>query len=273
MTYWTDRPPTWQPSDAEYYGSGLVGSTALKRFVEDRQEYHRDDPVEVTDAMLRGRAVDCALTEPDTFDARFYEDNGVAASAIKWGHVQRPGEGLSPPLWEQVESSVASAWFNAQARRFVNELPGLSQACHRWTHPSGIECRARWDRCIATDDGPGFVELKNWDWKGAPSGHVDEICRRRTHCQCALYSDGFMDLWRCVPHVIVVIVPPSGAWVRSVPMSRELLEVGRRDNDADLYAMAECRRTGDWSNPADNALEYAYPPGWVKRESEQRHGN
>ena len=48
MAYWTDQPPTWQPTEAEYYASDLVGSTALRSFTKDRQAYCRGDETKET---------------------------------------------------------------------------------------------------------------------------------------------------------------------------------------------------------------------------------
>ena len=268
MTYWLGTPPTWTPTEAEYYTNrDLVGSSALARFARDRRAFSRGEEVKVTAAMLRGRVVDCALTEPEPFQARYGVETAALKSAKEWGH--RDTTLVPKAVVEAAMTSVAALCGNAQAMVLLRGA-GLSQVCHRWTHPSGVECRMRLDRAIPTQHGPGFVDLKNWD---IDRNRIEsEICRRGAHRQAALYSQGFADLWSVEPYVVLVIVPPSGAWVESVPLSPELLELGRLDVDADLYAMAECRRTGDWSNPRDKTLTYARPPRWAVIESEKRHG-
>lgn len=272
MTYWTDTPPTWQPTETEYYASAAVGSTALSHFAEDRQAWNRDrdKPRKMTAAVLRGSLLDCMVTQPDKVDSRFMLNAPGLSQAIAWGYVQGGGTLVSKEIMEQCRVAWSALNSNANVYRLLGELPGISQPCHRWTHPSGIECRFRLDRTILTAKGPTVVELKNWEIEQDRVSAT--INQRRTYRQAALYCQGFQDLWGVVPHYVLVIVPPSGAWVTTTPLSPEILEIGRLDVDADLYAMAECLRTGDWSNPKDLEMEYVYPSGWVKRESEQRHG-
>lgn len=270
MTYWLDTPPTWRPTEAEYYASPAVGSSALSRFVKDRESYHRGDKAGMTNAMLRGRVVDCAITEPERLKERYYPDVLAKQAAREWGYIEKTGEPVPEKVWREAMTSIAALGLNALAMNLLCG-PGLSQVCHRWTHPSGMECRFRIDHATATADGrPVIVDLKSWDID--PDRIRDEIQKRGTHRQMALYSQGFADLWTPEPDVLLVVVPPSGAWVESVPLSRKFLEMGRLDVDADLYAMAECQQTGDWSNPRSKTLNEARPSRWAVLESEQRHG-
>lgn len=278
MSYWLETPP-WRPTEADYYASSSVGSSALALFGRDREAFARGEQIEMTAAMLRGRVIDCAMLEPEHFAARYGLETDSLRSAVDWGH--RETAMVPEAILKAAAASVAALCGNAQALSLLCG-PGLSQVCHRWTHPSGIEVRIRLDRAIMTAKGPdrpgdpgpgGFVDLKSWDVE--PQRIESYICQWGAHRQAALYSQGYEDLWGTwgtPPHVVLVIVPPSGAWVESVPLSAELLEIGRRDVDADLYAMAECRRTGDWSNPRSKSLTYAYPPRWVVIESQRRHG-
>lgn len=267
MNYWLETPPTWKPTEAEYYASAAVGSSALALFARDREAFARREEVEMTDAMLRGRVVDCAVLEPEHFAARYGLETDALRSATDWGH--RETALVPEPVLKAAAASVAALCGNALALSLLCG-PGLSQVCHRWTHPSGIEVRMRLDRVIMTAKGGGFAELKSWDIDPRRIDAV--ICERGAHHQAALYSLGYEDLWGVVPHVVMVVVPPSGAWVVSRPLSAKMLETGRLDVDADLYAMADCRRTGDWSNPRGKTLTYADPPRWVVIESERRHG-
>ncbi len=276
MSYWLESPPTWRPTEAGYFASTAVGSSALALFARDREAFARSEQTEMTDAMLRGRVIDCWMLEPEHFAARYGLETGALRSAVDWGH--RETTLVPETVLRAAAASVTALCGNAQALSLLCG-PGLSQVCHRWTHPSGIEVRMRLDRAIMTTKGPdrlgdpgpgGFVDLKSWDVD--PQRIESYICRWGAHRQAALYSQGYEDLWSATPHVVLVIVPPSGAWVESVPLSAKLLEIGRLDVDADLYAMAECRRTGDWSNPRSKTLKYAHPPRWVVIESERRHG-
>lgn len=286
MTYWLQTPPIWQPTESEYYASTAVGSTARALFAKDREAYHRGDKVEVTDVMLRGNVIDCAITEPERLKERYYPDMPAKQAAREWGYIEKVGQPVPEKVWREAMTSIAALGLNDLAMNLLRG-PGLSQVCHRWAHPSGIECQMRLDR--ATDAAgvdvagrairrPVIVDLKNWDVE--PDRIEAEIVRRSAHHQMALYSQGFQDLWGVVPEVILVIVPPSGAWVESVQLGwwkdpeqliPGFLEIGRCDVDADLYAMAECRRTGDWSNPRGKTLKEAHPPRWAVLESERRH--
>lgn len=267
MSYWLEIPPTWTPTEAEYYASANIGSSALALFARDREAFGRGEQVEMTDAMLRGRVVDCAMLEPEHFAARYGLETDALRAAVDWGH--RETALVPEAVLEAAAASVAALCGNAQARSLLCG-PGLSQVCHRWTHPSGIEVRMRLDRVIDTAKGSGFAELKSW--KVDPHRIENYICQWGAHRQAALYSQGYDDLWGVVPHVVLVIAQAEGAWVESIPLSAELLEIGRLDVDADLYAIAECQRAGDWSNPRSKTLNYAYPPRYTVIESKRRHG-
>ena len=171
--YWIETSPTWTPGESEYYDSEFVGSSALALFARDRQAFHRGDEMPVTNAMLRGRVVDCAITEPEALNERYGIRTDAREGALAWGHVAPTlvPEGLA----EAAMASVKALFDNALATALLNG-PGLSQVCHHWTHPSGTECRFRLDRAIMTGKGPGFVDLKNWDIDR--SRIADEICRR-----------------------------------------------------------------------------------------------
>lgn len=278
VTYWLDRP-TWQPTTEEYFASPYLGSGAAAAFAANREKFRASaGRKEQTEAMLRGSVLDCAVTEPDQFASRYALETDAMKAAVVLGLAGQ--ELVKPTVLEKAASSYAALWRNAQACSLFGR-PGLSQVCHHWTHTSGIELRMRLDRATMLAKGPVIVDLKNWEIN--PDRLPDEIARRGIDRQMAQYHQGFQDLWPEIcaewrtadfdpPHVILVVVPPSGEWVRTRPMDPEFLRLGKLDLDADFEAMMECNRTGDWSNPEDHSLEYVRAPWWRVIQSERRHG-
>jgi len=152
MSYWLESPPTWRPAEAEYFASDNVGSSALALFARDREAFVRGAQIEMTDAMLRGRVIDCAMLEPELLSARYGLETDALQAAIDWGH--RETALVPEAVLKAAGVSVTALCGNALALSLLCG-PGLSQVCHRWTHPSGIEVRMRLDRAIDTAKGGG----------------------------------------------------------------------------------------------------------------------
>ena len=266
---------TWKPTDAEYFGSRmLVGSGSIELFRKNRPAWKawlEDGQDEQTDAMILGSVVDCKLLEPEKFDERYHEAHEAKAAAARWGFLPARTSTPAPKaILDQADRIVEAVHRNKPAAEIIN-APGLAQACHRWTHPSGMPCRLRYDKVWEADRDPphAVMELKVWTCK--PHRIINEIYDRGAHRQQALYRQGFLDLWGVAPPVVLVVASSDASWVDVSTMDERFLEMGRQDVDAALADMRECLETQDFSNPRDKNLGNHEPAFWMERDTEKRH--
>lgn len=258
--FWEVTPPTWRPTDAEYYGTPyLVGSSALKTFRRSRKLFkaiHVDRTTPEpppSKEMVLGSAVDCLLTEPEAYAERFTVRDDAGPDTAGWGWPSRQAISLADAERADRISQAVLADEDA-AGLFLGE--GLSQMRHRWIDDLGVFCRTAWDRAVEVKGEPCCVELKTWTLRENDSSRSRKLTDYQTAEQMAFQERGGLDLLGVRPgHVMVVV---NSIWPHDVHVFRlsdRRMAKARDRVGADLRALGECIVTNNWAAPSRGELE------------------
>lgn len=228
-----------------------------------RQEHGRED----TPALLLGRAIHCAILEPERWGrdyvARPYFGDGrtKAAKAAKADFLAglAPGtEVLSADEYELAERVAEEVRAHPVARALLAE--GRTEEVITWTdEETGVPCKGRLD-LIA----PTFVlDVKTTRmptlWRIA-----SDAASYRYHGQLAFYFDGAIAA-RAIPHdaelpriLAVQTVEPFD--VIPTHLGAEFLERGRAHYRELLRLYLECKAADWWPGIAPQPVELPMPP-------------
>ena len=246
-------------------------------------------------AMQLGRAVHCAVLEPDEFPRRYmlYPSSFLAREDLN--RATKAGKEFEADWLSADPSRVrvadAAAWKRAV---FSTEFPGVevldvtdyqtalairdavrshgpaiarltdgaAEQVLQWVDEStGRACKARCDWISAS----AIVDLKTTAWL-TPGRWSTEVARRQYHVQLAWYLDGARAAGHTAHEGVLVGVesaPPYDVGVWS--LDSDALGLGRETYRAWLDRLATCERTGNWPGcyPQEETLglpRWAYGP-------------
>lgn len=226
--------------------------------------YARDAARPDTRTLAFGRAVHCAVLEPERFSSQF---------AVYDGH-RRGRE------WDQFRERYGHLTIlSADEQRSVVEVASAVRShpvAARYLHGISAEVPVTWTdratglRCKARLDGVGSAIL---DLKTARTAHPRQFAaaaaRMGYHCQLAWYRQGWAEATGDVLPAVLLVAekdPPYDVAVYS--LDEDALYAGERECAELIARVAECERTNHWPGqmPDESPLEL---PGWVWGDDEE----
>jgi hypothetical protein len=153
---------------------------------------------------------------------------------------------------------------------FLRKTKGHCEAMLVWADPSGVICKARFDKIIPRDEGPWY-----WvDLKTTRSIDADDFERSIRdywyHTQNAFYRRG----WQCaqLPDARSIIIAVENAPPYSVT-TFEFRETTQRIADETVNAWltewAACEQSGNWPHRVFQEPTQIGLPKWIEKQYEQ----
>lgn len=249
------RAPGFYPNvpEGEYHADPALSSTGLRKvlttpahFRAYTQEEQRDTP-----ALLLGRAVHCAVLEPERY-ARDYApapevDRRTKAGKATWEQFQADHPHatiLKADDAATVEAMAQAVREHPTAALLLTE--GEPELSAWWEDPeTGVPCRARFD-WLRRGDALG-VDLKTAQDAG-PRAFERAIQTHGYHVQAAFYSAGFQAIagepLRDFAFICVEKAPPFA--VACYRLDDAAMDEGHRRVREGLRRYAECLERGEW---------------------------
>lgn len=250
------------PADQYHTGPGYsISQLDLVRRAPGLVQWARNSPYTGSDAADIGTAVHCLLLEPDEFARRYVVEpvfnrrtNAGKADAEAFAVNNHDRLIISADDHEQILAMQASVMAHPDARALLT-MPGESESSIYWTDPTtGLLCRCRPDRWARSHRI--MIDVKTTDDAAKFHWSVRDY---RYDVQAAFYSDGAAAVGEPVDVFVFVVVGKRremGRYpVRVIELDPATIEAARAEYQQDLYAVAECERTGAWSG-----VEFMIPP-------------
>ena len=249
----------------KYEDIEAVNFSTLKAMAVSPLAYHyaTQMPRQDTPAMLLGRAVHCAVLEPEAFDDRFLVYPGRRAGKDwKEFKAKYPGAEIIKPeqriLALNIRDAVRS---NPEAMKYLTG--GVAEASLEWDAGNGIRAKGRVDYIQ-----PGtLVELKTTRTIDARRFYAD-AARKFYHVQMPWYQWGATDSGFDVSNVVMIRVQneaPFDVIVDKVPLA--VLAEGETVYMQWLDRLAECLESDTWPGIQPEEGEYQLP-AWAKAEED-----
>ncbi len=291
----TQYPPGVYRSlaEADYRAAPAVANSDLKlmrrspaHFYAARLDPDREPEVDTPD-KIAGRALHCAILEPDDFENRYIyvpEDaprdlrqhrnakdpsQSTKDSIAWWDDFTNCAEGktiLTKRVATQVRKAGAKIAAHPEVRGWL-ALPGLSEESVFAIDPeTGEPVKCRTDRRIITQDGMHVViDLKT------TTDARDQAFERTAYqfgyfAGAAFYSD--VPAWAGLPPVDLYLLlaferDNPGAGVAVYEIAADEIARGRREYRPALDLYHHCKTMGEWPG-YDSAVRRLLYPGWAK---------
>lgn len=169
-------------------------------------------------------------------------------------------------------TAMAEAIGNCRSAEAFVTAPGKCEVSALWKDaPTGLMCKARFDRLASVGDDDVIVELKttrdasiNWFGKDAHSlGYA---------MQAASYCRGLEVITDELPlHVIIAVENQPPHAVAVYMLNDESMHLGLREYRSHLETYAECLRTGKWPGYPDK-IQVLDLPAWAARDIKDEGG-
>lgn len=255
----------WHPDSYEEYDA-LEGVrwTNLAFMAQSPAHYQEALARRYDNLTLRlGRAVHCALLEPDVFRERFVcytggrRDKRIKAyQAFLAEH--RGADVLTTEEMAHVVATAAAVRRHPVARRWIE---GAHEQTVVWTDPdTGLRCKARCDTITV----PKLVELKSTQ-DGDPRRFANRAAGLRYHCGLAFHLDGARAAGHELdPEPLIIVVesrPPYDCQVFS--LIEHAVLAGRNEYRRLLQRVAECNASGQWPGRSPAEVVPLALPEWA----------
>jgi len=221
-------------------------------------------PREDTPAMLMGRAVHCAVFEPDAFDSRFvvYADGRRAGKTWEAFKTANLGAEILKPEERLTALAMRDAVRgNPMAAPYLTD--GLAEVTIEWD-AQGIPAKGRIDWI-----GPEgvLVELKTTR-DVTPRRFQAQAADLAYHAQVAWYKWGAIQAGFEIGAVKIIAVenlPPYDVIVYDVPLP--VLAEGEKKFFGWLDRLAECTAKDEWPGMESEEIEFRLP-AWAKSDDD-----
>lgn len=278
---------------AGYHGWDAASNSRLGRLAKSPAHLraYMDAPSKDTDALRLGRAIHCAILEPDDFPSRYALAEQCAAPKkdgtrcsnpglfihreIGWVcgvHVKGWGNGVSTetetlsPEDHAICMGLRDSAYRSETVRSLLTGSGEVELSMLWEEAtSGVLCKARWDRHSPDLPGGVIVDLKTT--RSALRRDFERtIFGLRYHCQGGLYLDSARARKLPARHYVIIAAekePPfavapyrltEGATDAGMDQLRPLLQLYRR-----------CQESGEWPAYPDVVQDIGLPD-WAWRQ-------
>lgn len=248
------------PAALYHQRNGHVASkTALEHFRKSPAHYlawHQGQRDIDTPAMAFGRAMDCALFEPEVFAASY-------AVMPEFGDCRRKEPKEARDAWRLENRD--KTWLTAEDAKLIGAMAesirrhslhralegGAAQVTLQWTDPAtGVKCKGRADYHLPS---LGIaVDLKTTE-DASPRGFARSVAKYGYHRQDAFYRRGFAAAGQEIDQFLFVAVekvPPFAVGIYTIDADA----LWRADDSIskDLAQFAECVRLDEWPGYSDD---------------------
>jgi hypothetical protein len=241
-----NMPELVQIPFADYKAIDAVNWSSLRwmRQSPAHYRYHLDHPQEDTTSAAFGRAVHCAVFEPDRLPLDFPVFKGARRAGKEW-QAFRAVHGADATIlkvneYERCLGVRDAVRAHPTAAKFLRA--GHAEATATWTdEATGLRCKGRLD--FVSTSIPALVDLKSTH---DLAGLGPAAARYGWNCQLALYSMGLRALGFDLPVRVVAVETKAPFAVRVLTLHADDLWRGEREVAELLAKVADCRERGSW---------------------------
>lgn len=227
----------------DYLAWDAVSNSALSRFA--RVPAAAFVPIEDSDDLRLGRAVHCAVLEPERFSDAYrmkqYNGSTKEGKAEKARAIKAGIELFSPGDWRDLCGMAESVRHHPAASAILAE--GEAEVSLLWhDHETGLRCKARIDWLA-----PGLpCDLKTTR-DSSPVGFGNSVARLRYHVQQAHYRAGLEALGQLSDGFVFIAVEKTAPYPVDCYCITDAAElVGYRLRRRGLLAWKSCVESGHW---------------------------
>jgi len=281
---------TWTCTNEEYHASPGVSRSMLEDIAEPALYHGRyvtgDIPRRTPSAAMQwGSVADEIVTAPSGLGStmQLIPPKVLSKSGAKAGKAWKQYANehadkvlLKEPEYAEFSQIVDGIRSNGMALSLI-EMATHHQFNIRWTDDeTGLLLRCRIDLLL-----PEVLVDYKTSRDITPSGFASEIANFGYHRQAAFYRMGARELFgRDMPFLFIVSknrpaygcevyelndksieLDETGETVYSFPET--FLEIGERQNRANLRQLAKCQSTGKWKTPTSGQIITLSPPAWL----------
>lgn len=248
-----------------YKNAAGVNWSLLKFMRESPMAYlhAKNNPQPDKKAFALGRAVHCAVLEPEKFAAEIVMWNGGIRRGGKWDEFQAENKGktiLLPAEMDQVIGIAGAVLKNKDASEFIRG--GVAEKSIYWKDPeTGLDCKARPDmvhierRILVDLKTTRSVDGRKFGACAEEYGYLGQMAHYEQGC---IHAHGFTPERQII--VAVETLPPYDVGVFEIaPDDRQesKYEVGRL-----LRLVKDCQESDVWPGK-NNGVQALQRPAWV----------
>lgn len=233
-----------------------------------------------TDALRQGRAIHCAVLEPDSFASRYMMARQCSATTKKGEQCSKLGCGMTRGAWlcgthggqrggavtVLSEADYLSAlrardavWAHPMAKQLLSGH-GEAEVSLSWADDeTGIPCKARLDRRSPHIAGGAIVDLKKTR-DASKRAFERAIYTYGYHLQAGWYIDGCHDVGLAAEHFVIIAqedFPPYATAVYRV--NEAAIDAGRETMRPLVRLYAECVEKNEWPGYAPDVRDVFLP--------------
>jgi hypothetical protein len=251
------RKPTTIPW-AKYLADPRINISSLKAMAKSplQYRYNLDHPREDTTSMAFGRAVHCAVFEPDRFLSQHVAWRGGRRSGGDWDRFVAEHAGrivLTADEFDKCLSMRSAVRENRLIKPYLKS--GSAEVTIFWTEPvTGLRCKSRLDWLSSH---PAIVDLKT---TRDMSRFFNDAARLLYHYQAAFYVDAVnAEFGHPPPFVIAAIESEPPFDFALFPVTGDVLDVGRREYLRLLDRVKFHESINTWPGAYDSEQELLLP--------------
>lgn len=216
-----------------------------------------------TDSLKVGRAIHCAVLEPEKFNQEFLCLPDIDRRTTKGREMyaelvsQNPTKTiLKPDDFHMALDVATSIRSNVHANYLLDGA--YTEVTLDWVHEeTGVQCKARVD---AFNEELGILIDIKTTLDASRSGFPRKLFAYGYHRQAAYYLTGMEANDQAAKHFVFVAVekePPYAVGIYR--LSDQTIQLSKQENDALLRLYAECKRTGSWPGYTQGIEDISLP--------------
>lgn len=256
--------------EAEYFAIQAASNSGLKKVLQSPAHFRYCEPGDDdTRGKEIGRAIHCAILEPDKFAARYVVADADKRTDARYRGLAADLGGefvLTRPEHKKLTGMQAAAYRNSKFANYM-KLSGRNELSVLTTDPfTGVEVKCRFDR---KGDGMWALDLKKCQ-DARQNEFMRAISNYGYYMQVAFYVEAWywetgerMNASRDFPLVAIEENAPHGCVLHY--LDDVALEVGRLQFRRALDLYARCLDKGEWPGYEDEEVINSVTP-WVAEE-------
>ena len=263
------------PANDYHHWSALSNShlNHLRKSPAHLQAYLAE-PSKDTPAFKLGRAIHCAILEPDIFPTTYFlgldVDRRTKQGKTAWVDFLKTHDEscvLSPADYARCAAIRDAVWKKKTARVLL-EAVGEAELSIAWDR-NGVLCKARYDWISQELDGGTIVDLKSTT-DASPKQFEKSIFNFGYHRQGAFYLDGAAPCHIPVENYVVLAVEKDPPYESAAyKIKTEVLQAGWLQVEPLIEKYKACCERGEWPGYADIFTDIGIPAwGWSELSNE-----
>lgn len=240
-------------------------STLKELWISPKQYRHRvTTPRPDTEALITGRAVHCAVYEPERFQTGYVVYPGPVRRGRAWEEFCEEHAGdeiVTENQRRQAEMIAMALQSDPIARSYING--GFCEQAFMWTDPDTLlDCKGRVDQVNGR-----LIELKTTT-NIIPRKFIADAARFGYHGQIAFYADGLAanGIQLDGAPILIAVQSDEPFDVVCYHVTEDVLNAGRRLYQELLRTLLRCRETDIWPGVAGGGILPMTVPAWASPE-------